>query len=96
MFRAVVQDGLIVINTHGALPDGTLVEVIPRPEDASRPSTQPHAAHRSKSKQKKTAKRTERHPLFGFGMWKDRTDIGDTAEFSRELRARASRRGPGV
>ena len=27
------------------------------------------------------------------GMWKDRTDIGDSAEFARQLREKAQRRG---
>jgi hypothetical protein len=28
------------------------------------------------------------------GMWEDRTDIGDSIEYARELRRRASRRKP--
>jgi hypothetical protein len=29
------------------------------------------------------------------GLWKDRTDIGDTLEFARQLRQRAEKRGGG-
>lgn len=31
-----------------------------------------------------------RSPLFGF--WKDRTDIGDSVEYARKLRAKAEQR----
>lgn len=79
-FPTVVRDGLIVINTHGEIPDGTPVEVV-----------------RLKKGTKKTSKRTRKassskDPLPGFGGWKHRTDIKDTAEYARELRRRVSRR----
>lgn len=32
-----------------------------------------------------------RSPLFG--IWKDRTDIGDSVEYARKLRAKAEQRG---
>lgn len=38
----------------------------------------------------KTAGDLLRSPLFG--LWKDRTDIGDSIEFARKLRAEAERR----
>ncbi len=76
-FRAVVQDGLIVINTHGSIPDGTRVEVQPLRTNA--PARKP--------------KRTAKAPLPAFGGWKHRTDIKNSAAFARSLRRKASRRG---
>ena len=37
-----------------------------------------------------TAGDLQRSPLFG--IWKDRTDIGDSVEYARKLRARAEQR----
>lgn len=81
--RAVVQDGLIVVNTHGEIPDGTRVRiVVPREAKA------PQRRTRSVSKRSLAAKAD-----FGFGMWKRRTDIKDSAEYARGLRKETSRRG---
>ena len=76
-FRAVVQDGLIVINTHGSIPDGTRVEVQPLLDKAPARKT----------------KRVTKGPLPAFGGWKHRTDIKSSAAFARGLRRKASRRG---
>jgi hypothetical protein len=35
-FRTVVRDGLIVINTHGEIPDGTPVELVRIPSEKGR------------------------------------------------------------
>jgi hypothetical protein len=80
-FRTVVKDGLIVINTHGEIPDGTPVEVVL----SSNRTGGEKGTRRSKSKAPTV-------PEFGFGMWEHRKDIKDAAEFARELRVRTSRR----
>ena len=87
-FRAIVRDGLIVVNTHGEVPDGTPVEILlphgsPTKGNRKRPLTK-------KARKKGPGRPTD--PLFGFGMWKHRTDIKDSAAFARELRRRTSRR----
>ncbi len=84
-FRTVVKDGLIVINTHGEIPDGTPVEVVLASNGTGEKKSMSKGSRRSKGKAPKMAE-------FGFGMWKHRKDIVDTAEFSRELRIRSSRR----
>ncbi|MFN0011589.1 MAG: hypothetical protein ACKVS8_08090 [Phycisphaerales bacterium] len=77
-FRAVVQDGLIVVNTHGSLPDGTRVQVQALRATARAPK----------------AKRASKSALPPFGGWKHRSDIKDAAAFARSLRRKTSRRGP--
>jgi hypothetical protein len=83
-FRTVVKDGLIVINTHGEIPDGTPVEVVRLDTGAKKVAKKAGKRDRSRAKAK--------DPLPGFGGWKDRTDIKDAAEYARELRRRVSRR----
>jgi len=77
-FRTTVRDGLIVVNTHGAIPDGTPVEIVRL--DAPK-----------KGRSKRATTKPTRLPA-GFGGWHHRTDIKDSAEFARTLRKRASRR----
>lgn len=88
MFRAVVRDGMININTHGELPDGTVVEVSPVRRRASKSST------RRVMKPAKAAKmaKSKTNPLLELaGIWKDRPDWKgkSTLEIQRELRAKA-------
>lgn len=75
--RSVVRDGLIVVNTHGEFPDGTPV-VILRDDKPRR---------NGKKKAKTKARRSGSAKLpSGFGAWKDRTDIGDSAEYIGRMR----------
>lgn len=87
-FRAVVRDGLIVVNTHGTLPDGTAVEV--------------SVAARAKRKKKaKTARNTRTtgpaQPPHtpGYGMWADREELGAQDAAVSRLRAATRRRRVG-
>lgn len=87
-FRAVVRDGMININTHGELPDGTVVEVSPVRRRARKTSTR---SARKSTKATKTAK-TKANPLLALaGIWKDRPDWRgkSTLEIQRELRTKA-------
>ena len=81
--RAVVRDGLIVINTHGQIPDGTPVEVLP---------IRKRAASRTGGRRGSRNGKGSSAPEFGFGTWSHRTDIKDAAVFARRLRSKVSRR----
>ncbi|HYE62416.1 MAG TPA: hypothetical protein VD997_10500 [Phycisphaerales bacterium] len=80
-FKAIVQDGLIIVNTRGTVPDGTAVEVeIVRKRKA---------AVRKKKATKKAAPHTP-----GFGIWRDRPEF-DTDDPVKVLRALTRRRRVG-
>jgi hypothetical protein len=91
-FRSVVRDGIIVINTHGELPDGTPVEVVPSKGRNARAARTTTAKTRRKGK--KGGRHAEADPLPGFGILKDRADWkGKSAvQIIRELRRKALRR----
>jgi hypothetical protein len=85
-FRAIVKDGRIVVDTHGALPDGTEVRIT-----RARKSRRGASGDRD-SKKRGTGKARPR--LRGAGIWAHRGDIVDSVEFARSLRecnARAER-----
>ncbi len=105
-FRAVVRDGMIAINTHGQLPDGTEVEVLPVNRPAPRRKGKKKAAKAasrtrgssSRGRAGKSAKASA-DPLDSLiGIWKDRPDWKgkSTLEIAAELREKAlgrTRRG---
>ena len=80
-FRAVVQDGLIVVNKHGALPDGTRVEV------SVMKGQRKSGAAVGKKVRKSASRRTP-----GYGMWADRDELGAPEEAVDRLRALTRRR----
>jgi len=84
-FRAVVQDGLIVVNTHGAIPDGTAVDIsIAKPKRATKPKRP-----RAKSS-RKNARRTPHTPMFG--IWAEWDELGGPEEALDRFRALTRRR----
>lgn len=94
--RAIVQDGRIVVNTNGAIADGTLVEISVARRRRSR-SAGPTASAFAKPSGRKSAPSkgtttitTTRIP--GFGMWADRADLGDADGAVERLRAVTRRR----
>lgn len=95
VYRGTVLRGVVVLNDPAALADGTPVEV--RPQTQSR-RTRAAAKAGSKTKPAATAaggrvsKKRASKNLPGFGSWRHRTDIGDTAEFVRRLRSGAFER----
>lgn len=91
-FRTVVRDGLIVINTHGEVPDGTPVEVM-RTADRATNRAGKKAAKKSKKKSKQKTPPLDNLP--GFGMWKDRPEWKGltTLEIMARLRERSLGRG---
>lgn len=89
-FRTVVQDGLIVVNTHGALPDGTPVRVsVAKPAKVTKPA--------GTDKKGKTPRRSVAGSAHvpGFGMWADRHDLGSSEVALTRLRAATRRRRVG-
>jgi hypothetical protein len=85
--RAVVHDGLIVVNTHGAIADGTTVEIlVPAEARSSKPTKR--AARAGKTRVKGS---TKSH-VPGFGMWADRTDLGTSEDAVDRLRKQTRRR----
>lgn len=95
-FRTVVRDGLIVINTHGELPDGTPVEVVRTPSAESNNT-------RTVKKRSKSARGASK-PAGGVsdpiealaGIWKDRPDWKGktTSQIAAELREKSLGRRP--
>jgi len=73
--RSIVRDGLIVVNTHGEIPDGTPVVILR--DDKPR---------RKVKKEAKTKRSTSKKLPGGLGGWKDRKDIGDSGEYIRRPR----------
>ncbi len=90
VYRGTVLRGVVVLNDPAALPDGTSVEVWPQRQS---PRTRSTAKAGSKAKPAATAARAKASKkrasknLPGFGSWRHRKDIGDTAEFVRRLRS---------
>jgi hypothetical protein len=83
-FRAVVQDGLIVVNTHGTIPDGTPVDI----SIAKRKRGTPKRPARKRAvSSRKNARRT---PLFG--IWADWDELGGPEEALDRFRALTRRR----
>jgi len=90
IFRTTVKDGLIIINTHGKIPDGTPVEVVrvkpPRKKSAAKKPVKKKATGRK-------AKKTDAAEAFQSlaGIWKDRPDWKGktTLEIAAELRRKA-------
>lgn len=89
-YRAIVQDGLIVFNTKGAIPDGTAVEITVaggRSRDVTRKSNRRTSKSAPASR---GSTKTARVP--GFGMWADRDELGSADAAVDRLRASTRRR----
>lgn len=88
--RSVVRDGLIVVNTHGEIPDGTPVVILRDDQPRRGGKKAKPTAKRAKKKARSAAKKPLRD-LPAFGIWKDRPEWkGKTsAEIARELREKA-------
>ncbi|MBX3403252.1 MAG: hypothetical protein KF699_07570 [Phycisphaeraceae bacterium] len=89
--RSVVRDGLIVVNTHGEIPDGTPV-VILRDDKPRRTGKKAKSAKQATTKKKaRSAARKPLRELAAFGMWKNRPEWKgkSSAEIARELREKA-------
>lgn len=93
VYRGTVLRGMVVLNDPGALADGTPVDVRPRRQGrraaAKRVGEAKPAATATRGK---AAKKRGSTDLPGFGSWRHRKDIGDTAEFVRRLRSGAPER----
>lgn len=88
IFKGVVVDGVLVMNTHGILPDDSIVEGVAAKEGMLVRATK---ATRGKVTRRPKGKKA---PLYGFGLLKDKPEWkGRTgAEIARELRSNSSRR----
>jgi hypothetical protein len=77
IYTTIEQDGELRVSNL-PLKKGQRIEllVLPEPPQATRPMM--------------TADDIRTSPLIG--LWADRTDIGDSTEFARQLRERAQRR----
>ena len=93
-FRTIVRDGMININTHGELPDGTPVEALPIQQSPPRRGSAQRASAK-KAAPKRPSKKTgkpDANPLLSLaGIWKSRPEWKgkSTLEIHRELRAKA-------
>lgn len=91
-YRAIVQDGLIVFNTKGAIPDGTPVEITVARSRANAPSRVSKGGKAKPSSRHTTTPPTR---VPGFGMWADRKDLGPAESAVERLRASTRRRRGG-
>lgn len=90
--RSVVRDGLIVVNTHGEIPDGTPVVILrdDQPQRGGKKTKPP--AKRAKKKKARGATKPKADPIMKvFGMWKNRPEWKgkSSVEIARELREKA-------
>lgn len=96
IYRGTVQGGVIVLNGYASLPEGTPVEILPRRRIVAGKSRSPRSTTLKPAKARKTAPVKPKNPvpkrMPGFGAWRDRSDIGDTAAFVRRLRDAAFER----
>ena len=100
-YRGVYRDGVVVLQGDVDLQNGERVEVSPsralgtRLKTAAKTGSIPKGGRRTGGRAKPRAfskTQSAAHPLPGFGAWKHRTDIVDSAEFARALRRRTSTR----
>ena len=96
-YRGTYRDGIVVLDDSADLRQGETVEVRPlRASTGARTRRAAKPVARSKSAPAKPAPSRDvkavKRPLPGFGAWKHRTDIPDSAEFARELRRKVSTR----
>ncbi|MBY0260846.1 MAG: hypothetical protein K2Q20_00780 [Phycisphaerales bacterium] len=91
-YRGVYRDGVIVLSGEVELREGDIVEVTPSKSSRTR-KAKPASKGTTKDvpKPQDVKRSSKKHPLPGFGGWKHRTDIGDTAEYVSKLRGRVSR-----
>jgi hypothetical protein len=89
VYRGTVLRSVVVLNDPAALADGTPVEVRPRRNGlagkAAKAGTKSKPA--APSARNRASKTRASKNLPGFGSWRHRKDIGDTAEFVRSLRS---------
>ena len=95
-YRGVYRDGIVILQGDIELRNGASVEVNETP--AKRPTAKSSSVSKKRSVSKKATRAKSptrnpaKHPLPGFGAWKDRADITDSAAFARDLRRKVSRR----
>jgi hypothetical protein len=77
MFRGTVKNGVVVLNGHAELPEGTSVRVVPA------------IARKKKSSKRAPAKSKPLENLPGFGMWKGRWPGKSSVEVAKQLRRKA-------
>lgn len=91
--RTIVRDGLVAVNTHGQIPDGTPVEIV-RLDKPEKIPAKKKLAKKSLSKRPKISKKKQDPFDQFYGMWKDRADWKgrSTEKIAQELREQASSR----
>ncbi len=88
-YRGIYRDGVVVLQGDVEIPNGSVVEVNAKRTPAAK--TKSAVARRARIAKQKPGSKLK-PPLPGFGAWKHRTDIGNTADFARALRKRVSKR----
>ncbi len=84
-YKGIARNGKIELEPGAKVPDGAEVVVLFGKEAVKASTTRKRV-----SRKRSTAKDLLNSEIFG--MWADRKDIEDSAEFVRELRERAWRR----
>ena len=84
-YKGIARNGKIELEIGANVPDGAEVVVLVVEKGANAPSVGKRIPRK-----RSTAKDLLNSEIFG--MWADRSDIKDSAEFVRDLRERAWRR----
>lgn len=84
-YKGIARNGKIELELGAIVPDGVEVVVL-----VGEKGTMASSIRKHNRRKRSTAKDLLNSEIFG--MWADRTDIKDSAEFVRELRERAWRR----
>jgi hypothetical protein len=96
-YKGIVKDNVIVLEGNVKLPERTRVEVIPESEKQALNSELSgigdyldRLVEYEEKLERLTARGLIRSGLIG--LWKDRKDIGDSADYARQLRQQAQKR----
>lgn len=94
-YRGIYREGIVILEGEVDLRDGATVDVHLSPirKSSKRKAAEKGGLRRSVKRPVPAKRASAKHPLPGFGAWKGRDDIGDTAKFVRDLRKRVGARG---
>ena len=89
-FKGTYQNGIVILDSSDGLREGARVEVLPaakaKPRNGGGAKARPARVAGAKRRAKPRAP-------FGFGMWRNRKDLGKTSgEIGRTVRARLMKR----
>ncbi|MFN0011584.1 MAG: hypothetical protein ACKVS8_08065 [Phycisphaerales bacterium] len=89
-FKGTYQHGVVILDSSDGLREGARVEVLPTAKAKPRSGVKAKARP---ARAKDPTRRTLSRAPFGFGLWRNRKDLGKTSgEIAKTLRARLMKR----